>query len=291
MRILYLSYENYIDLEKDHPIMYLNRNKMDEIGDDQWKYLVDQFQPELLLEREFNDGRAIYNDVIDYVKRNHSSCKTAVWLIDTHVSHTRHLEYAKHFEYIFMAISSFVEEFSKIYGNTFWLPVCWPYSADEISTNYRPINKQVVFVGNFERIKQWFPERAEYVQFLQNHYKNKFLAVTDYDNMRSIIKEAKVSFNYAVKDDMNFRVFETLGLGTELVTNDVPDLHKISGLTDFINIYRDKQDLVKLIDGILDNTSTTNMILAQQWVKEKHTLYHRYKSLLRMIVSGKQDRF
>lgn len=289
MKILYLSYENYIDTAKDHAVMYLNRDSM---ATSDWKVAIDTFEPELVLEREFNDGKAVYNDVLEYIKEKHPNCKTAVWLIDTHVGHDRHVEYAKLFDYVFLAISSYVDEFaSQVNENTFWLPVCYPYSKDEITPNYRPINNEVVFVGNVDRIKAWFPERAEYVEYLQNHYKNRFYAVTDYDNMKTIIRESKVSFNYCIKDDLNFRVFETLGLGTELVTNDVTDLHKIEGLTDWVNIYRDKVDLIRIIDSILANESTINTLKAQRWVKDNHTLYNRYKSLLKMIMSGHQERF
>lgn len=291
MRIIYLSYENYIDTEKDHLVMYLNRNKIDEMGEDKWKYMIDQFNPELLLEREFNDGKAIYKDVIDYVRETQPACKRATWFIDTHVCHDRHIEYSKYFDYVFLAISSYVDEFKATNPNTFWLPVCFPYSETEIKPNYQPINRDIVFVGNFERFKRWFPERAEYVQFLQDHYKDRFLAITDYANMRTLIRESKVSFNLCIKDDMNFRVFETLGLGTELVTNDVTDLHKIDGLTDRISIYRDRTDLIRIIDSILDNSSTVNVLEAQEWVKQKHTLYQRYKSLMKMLVSNKQESF
>ena len=267
--------------------MYLNRDTIDQ----DFRSRIDDFAPELVLEREFNDGKAVYTDVYEYLKENHPNCKRAVWLIDTHVSYARHLEYIQHFDYVFMAISSYVDEFRAKNPNTFWLPVCYPYSMDEIRTNYRPITTPVIFVGNFEGIKQWFPERAEYIQFLQNHYQNKFLAVRDYDNMKTLIREAKVSFNYCIKDDMNFRVFESLGLGTELVTNDVTDLHKIKGLTERLSIYRDKQDLIRIIDSILDNTHTTNTLEAQEWIKDNHTLYQRYKSLLKMVMSGKQELF
>lgn len=289
MKLLYLSYENFIDTERNHDVMYLNVDSM-ETGN--WRDEILAFEPDFLLEREFNDGRAEYSKVVNFVKDHFPECKTAVWLIDTHVSHSRHIEYAKLFDYVFLAISTYVDEFKEsVNVNTFWLPVCYPYPKDSINRNYRPINRDIVFVGNWERIKQWFPERAEYVEFLTNHYKDKFYAVTDYDNMKTIIKEAKVSFNYCIKDDMNFRVFETLGLGTELVTNDVTDLHNIKGLTDFINIYRDKQDLVRIIDSILNNESTINNLQAQDWVQQNHTLYNRYKSLLKMILSGKQELF
>jgi hypothetical protein len=295
MKILYLSYENYIDTSKDHDIMYLNRDSMgngEMPGKTLWQTRIDQFKPDLVLEREYNDGRAIYTDVIEYVEKNHPDCRTAVWLIDTHVSYARHVEYAKLFDFVFLAISSFVDEFvEKVNMNTFWLPVCWPYSRDEIKNNYRPINNTIVFVGNIEQIKLWFPERAEYIDFLKNHYKEKFYAVTDYENMRTLIREAKVSFNYCIRDDLNFRVFETLGLGTELVTNDVTDLHKIKGLADRVRVYHDKADLITAIDSVVSNISTINTIAVQEWVKENHTLYHRYKSLLRMIMTGKQESF
>lgn len=294
MRILYLSYERGIELEDftlsngkriKHQIMYTDIDEIRKEGLNTVIRWVKEFDPQLILEREFNDGKAIYTDLLQHFQ----DVKKAIWLIDTHCSWERHKEYAKQFDFVFLAISSFVEPMKKElrHDRVYWLPLCFPNRSDSIHLNYSDIKYPISFVGRFGKSH---PERTLYLSALKQKYDDAFHCITDYDNMFAITKRSKIGFNHSLNDDLNFRVWEIMGSGTELVTDDVTDLYKISGLISRIHIYYDFDGLTDIIDRILvnDPSTTRNTLDNQKWVKSKHSLVHRHLALLEMMKGGIQ---
>lgn len=283
MKILYLSYERNIDLEKEHEVMYYDVDHR--VGQEPIK----KFKPDLVIEREFNDNKAIYSDLLDFIKKELPDTKRAVWLIDTHVSEGRHKTYAKYFDYVFLAISKYVNNFRLVLRskNVYWLPLCYPFSEDTIDTTKQVLKKYpITFVGRWD--PKWFPERTLYINALKLHYRDDFTAVTDYNNMSSILSQSQISFNCSISDDLNFRIFESLGLGAQLVTNDVPDIHKIKGLEERIHIYHNFEDCVREIEKIRIAKEIEDY---RQWVKDNHTLKTRLNSMLKMISTNTQEEF
>lgn len=251
------------------------------------------FKPDVVIEREFNDGVAHYEGIYNWLKAEQSHVKRVWWAIDTHVSLERHLHYAENFDYVFCAIHHFVPHFEAVVGKgkAFWLPLCYPGRRDSIKNNYHEIKYPISFVGRWNR--EWFPERTQMIEHLQKVYGDRFHAETNYEDMVSIIKRSKVCVNRSIKDDLNFRVFEVLAAGTELVTNAVPDLYKIQGLATRVGIFQSVEELEGLIDPILadDPDETHNALKNQQWIRDNHTLFHRHNALLQMLASGQQREF
>lgn len=284
MKILYLSLERNIDLEKEHTVKYYdykNKLKLDEIVD---------FNPDVLIEREFNDGKSKYPDVLQNVKNLLPHCKRAVWLIDNHCNAEWHLTYAPYFDYAFVALSSFKPILLNKYKdmNVFWLPTCYPGKLRNIVRNKGKIDYDVVFVGRWGK---WFPERTRLLKELQKRYGEDFFCITDYANMEENLRKGIISFNRSLSFDMNFRVWESMANGVELVTNDVPDLHLIKGLSDKICIYKDDDHLFDLIDAIVDGEYANDVIRNQIWVQNHHCLVHRHHSLLNMMETNQQEIF
>lgn len=283
--------------ERKHEIMYIDFNTIANDGYQETLRKALEFQPDLVLEREFNDGKAEYAQLVADIGMKSSFAghpvKTAVWLIDTHVSYARHKDYMQLFDYVFLAVSKFVPEFRKLHGDdkVFWLPLCFPYRSDTINFNYFPITKPVSFVGRWN--KQWFPRRTYYIKRLKKMFGARFTAITDYQNMFTILKRSKVSFNCSINKDLNFRVWESLGAGTELITDDVPDLHKIDGLAPRASIYHNFNEVKEYISGIISNDPkyTHNTLTNQMYVRKNHCLVHRHKAILQMIESGEQAKF
>jgi hypothetical protein len=287
MRILYLSLERHLELEDSHVIKYLDYNELYQRGLSAILDEIAAFKPDILIEREFNDGLSLYTDLVAWVKANLPHCVRAVWLIDTHVAYLRHRDYAPLFDFCFLAISEFVDEF-RGYTKAFWLPLCYPQRSDRIKRNKGRVKHDIVFVG---RWGGFFKERTRYVEFLQKTYGKQFYAVTDYDNMEDIIRNSVISFNCSLGDDLNFRVWETLANGVELLTNPVPDLYKIEGLIPRIHVYHNEAELTKAIDSILEGVLEKETIKNQLWTQRFHSLIHRHRSLLRMIETGAQEEF
>ena len=287
MKIVYLGLDRNIELDQKHQVKHLDYRDIQARGLDSVVDEIAQFNPDLLFEREYNDGLSVYDKLIDRIAADVPGCVKALWLIDTHVQYLRHKEYHKKFDITFMAISKFVDEFNKDHP-TFWLPLCYPGRTDSIKRNKGDIDHDVVFVGRWGNM---FPERTRLLEVLARRYKGKFYGIKDYENMERIIRRSVVSFNCSIMDDMNFRVFETMAAGVELVTNEVPDLYKIEGLTDRINIYHNDQELVQMIDDILDSKREREVVKNQYWIRDNHCLIHRHIAMLNMVSSHKQFEF
>jgi hypothetical protein len=295
MRILALTYERGWEIEKDHDIMYADINGIESIG---WKEAlkeVIQFDPDIVIEREFNDGRALYMPLLHDLKQAKPSIIRTKWFIDTHVQKKLHQLYSNVIDIGFFAISKSAEEFKEYLGedNSFWLPLCYPYRSDTINPNYNEIKYPISFVGRWGK-KLGFERRTDLIHVLHNRYGSKFHSVTDYDNMLSILKRSKIGFNCSLAGDLNFRVFETLGAGTELVTDDgAEDLFKIEGLTDYLWTYNTQLELFDFIDKILvnDPNYTHNQLQAQKFIKNKHCLVNRLESLLEMVDKREQVKY
>ena len=294
MRILYLSYERGLEIaERGHEVLYTDIEQIRTKGFEQVKQEIRDFRPELVIEREFNDGKASYEMVYDFLREAFPKAPRCWWWIDSHLNFDQRIDYARRFDYLFLAVSVNVERLRKSLGHqrVFWLPLCWPYRADAILPNHEEKTQPIVFVGRWD--KENFPDRTAYIERLREHYGGAFLALTDYEKMLTIIRGSRVAFNCAIRGDLNFRVFEVLGSATELVTDDVPDLHKIRGLEEKLTIYKDWNDLVAKIDRLLANDprATHDTLKTQQWVKERHCLVHRHQALLEMVATGTQKEF
>lgn len=295
IKILYLSLERGVDLEKKHQIKYLDyRAKVNGEFPSSVYEEIREFKPDLLLEREFNDGQSKYPEIVAFVRDNFPNCVRAIWLIDSHCNLEWHLDYAPLFDYAFVAVSKFqpiiAAHLKKIGAKTkcFWLPLCYPYNKNRIKRNKSHVPYDIIFVGRWGK---WFDERTRLLELLKKRYGNKFFNITDYNNMEEYLRQGIISFNRSINGDMNFRVFETLANGVELVTDDVPDLHLITSLVGRINIYHDDQELFETCDEILECKREHDVIRSQIWVQDHHTLINRHEEILKMIATGEQVKY
>jgi len=274
MKILALTYERDWDLP-EHEILYLDCNSK------MASFQAAAFGPDLVIEREFNDGKAVYDELLNCGALR--GVPKAWWWIDSHIAFDPRKDYARNFDYLFLAVSRNVEPLKQYLGHdrVHWLPLCWPYQTDAITPNTETKEYDISFVGRWNR--EWFPQRTEYIERLKAHYGDRFHAVTDYQNMLSIVRRSKVSFNCAIQDDLNFRVFEVLGCGTEIVTDPVDDLFKVEGLKDRVSVYHDFDELMKLIDGILAGEIKHDTAASQQWVQSSHCLCHRLRYIINTV--------
>jgi len=284
-RILYLSLERDIELEKYHQVQYLDYKIIQSLGYDGTMDYIRRFKPQIVLEREFNDQKSLYDDLVRWIKREMPGIQTAIWLIDTHCNYARHVQLAQIYDYVFLAISRYLPNFKLLNKNTFWLPLCYPQRADSIKRNKGKVSHDISFVGNSGGM---FVKRTDYLNFLKEKFGDKLFWTRDYENMEKILRESVVSFNCSLGNEMNFRVWETIANGVELVTDEVEDLYNIKDLPDKIHIYQSKDQAYKKINYILDGKLERDVIKTQIWVKNHHCLVHRHMALLEMLAKGQQ---
>ncbi len=212
---------------------------------------------------------------------------TACYLIDSHIHLDLHLDWAKYFDFVFIAQLEYLPVFrEKANPNTFWLPL----GADENVHAKIGTNKiyEVGFVGSInsgahirrknllEKINEHFPV----------HYKRCFDR-----EMAEFFSQSKIVFNNAIKNDLNMRVFETLSIGSFLLTD------KTFGNGQEI-MFKDGEDLVtyedeEIVEKVkyyLEHEDEREKIAerGQEIAHAAHTYFHRTEELLD-VVTGKKN--
>ena len=105
--------------------------------------------------------------------------------------------------------------------------------------------------------------------------------------MVTSINSYKIHFNRNLKDDINYRTFETLGCGTFILTNHTPGLEKLFEIGKEIITYNSVGDLDDKIQFYLNNSTERRTIEINGFnrVKQNHTYYERAKTLVDIIKS------
>lgn len=282
MRILNLSYQPVPNLP-EHEMMHRSINDLGITG---WTGLIQEakdFKPDLIIEREWNDSKAMYQPLY----REFPDVPKAWWWIDAHVIYELRKSYAKNFDHLFLAVSRFVEPARKELGiPSSWLPLSCPWEAGGCLPNNEPKDYPVSFIARIQPAR-YFQRRIGAVNRLKQAFGNRFHFETT-SNMVSIVRRSRVSMNCAYNNDLNFRYFEVLGCGTELVTDAVDDLYRVTGLQERVTIYRNFDEMVELVWEVLSGGIGHDMVEVQDWIRNNHCIEHRYRQLIREMNNEKE---
>lgn len=124
MKIAYLSYERGIDLEKEHEVYYTDIKDLEKRG---WDTVVDEivaFKPDYVIEKEFDDGKALYMPLLHRVKEKLPDVMRAKWFINTPAADKIHTLYISSVDLGFFATERATEKYGRLIGqeNVFHLP-------------------------------------------------------------------------------------------------------------------------------------------------------------------------
>lgn len=215
------------------------------------------------------------------------ACPKACIFIDSHVNLSYQLEWAKHFDFIFVAQLDFVQAFKNQGLNAHWLPLA---ADSEIHCRTEtPKIHDVSMVGSI------FPKtrRFELIEKIQSKF--KFYSERCFlEDMSRVYSASKMVFNNAIKDDLNMRVFEAMATGTLLLT----DLARGSGQDELFKnnedyvLYQDENILDK-IEFYLENKSKREEIAlrGQTLIHKAHLYSHRVNDLLNVALGKKENTF
>lgn len=290
-RILYFSKERNIDLENYHFVKYLDHDEITRLGHDGTMAFIREFNPELVIEREFNDAKSLYDDLILWIKANISGVVTAMWMIDSHCLLPRHKALAEIYDFCFVSIYRFYQEIAKINKNTYWLPLCYPQRRDRVKRNKEKVEHDITFVGRWNTVPGGYFKRAEFLSAMKKYYGDKCFFVTDYENMENIYRHSFIALNYSLSNELNFRVFEVLANGPELVTDYVPDIDLIKDLKSKMCVFKELNTAKVNIDRLLEGKVEHDVIRNQIWIQNHHCLIHRHLSIIRTIETGIQEEY
>ena len=214
----------------------------------------------------------------DYLVRLPARLRPAVfYAIDTHLAHSwkKVKRTAGWYDMVFCCHR---DGAARLRGAV-WLPVACDPQVHASRREERPA-WDVAFVGTDGGVPRKF-----YLQALRERYAHSAIGPADYTQMREIYGRTRIGFNYAIAQDVNMRVFETLAAGACLVTNALAgdDLERL-GLRDreHLVLYRRPAELFPAIDHYLAHDEERQRIgrAGQALVLARHTYVHRMRQLL-----------
>lgn len=286
MKLVVFDYNKELGLE--HEIKYLDRHDIKERGVDAVIQEIKDFQPDAIIEREFNDGASDYSKIYKKLPE----IPKAWWCIDAHTNLINHIVYAKQFDYIFCAQSWFVPLFqNQVKAQIYWLPLSHTQSLSQLTARLakeapaRDI--EFSFVGNIRSIHV---ERQAMVMNFIEQMGDKFLPViaNNYEDMLTLLQRSQMTFNCSLNEDLNLRVWEALAMDTPIMTDYVCDITAINGLAQRLKVIYPRTTETRLTE-IINNAPYPDK--TSKWVLDGHTLTHRYNHLIWMLLTRKQMDF
>jgi hypothetical protein len=209
-------------------------------------------------------------------------CPKACYLIDTHLSLQWHLDWAKGFDHVFLAQREYVEQFHRAgMKSVHWLPLACDPQIHRGTSGMK--NYDVGFVGSLNNERRMALMRKIEAS-MPVAYRRCF-----WTEMADFLSQCRIVFNNAVKNDLNMRLFETLSVGSFLLT----DKTTRSGQDE---LFRSGEDLCVYDDEMiveaaryyLEHPEERERIAArgQQVVHAAHTYAHRTEELLKVALGG-----
>ena len=208
----------------------------------------------------------------------------ACWVIDTHMNFEWCLEKAAHYDYVFAAQRDGVLNLrNKGIESAHWLPLaCDP----EIHRPYQATKQfDFSFVGNLVGT-----ERSALLESLVQKYPDNFVGQKYFEEMARIYSASRLIFNRSVKNDINMRVFEGMGCGGLLLTNDLTENGQSELFTEGVHLatYSCPEELHEKLDYYLKPETERDKIAQQGYelVVSQHTYQHRMQTLLASITES-----
>lgn len=209
------------------------------------------------------------------------------WTIDCHCGGIpRYLEYSKKSKINIHLNSSeqYIQYFAGACDKAYWFPNAYP---DDL-IDYNPKIQKTVGIGFCGSM---IADRPQWTSMLEKRYGNLFrkdIFVIG-NEMVDVVNSYKIAINKSIADDLNYRVFETLGTKTFLITNTVPNINRIFTDGKHCVLYNSYEEMINKIDYYSKNIEEATSIAADGYahVKKSHTYFKRAQLVLEMIKLAK----
>lgn len=109
-------------------------------------------------------------------------------------------------------------------------------------------------------------------------------------NMIDYISKMKMHMNYNIDLDINYRTFETIGIGTCLMTNYNPYLKELGFMHGFnCLMYKDKSEVINNYFDYINENKWKSIAYYGYLLSKQHTYKERVKQIVKLI--GGEDVF
>ncbi len=143
-----------------------------------------------------------------------------------------------------------------------------------------PIQFDVAFVGTDGGVPRKF-----YLQAIRERFPRSVIGLAPHTQIGAIYSQAKIGFNYSIRDDINMRMFEILCAGTCLLTNRLrhDDLACVGLVEERHYVtYRDPRHLWSQLEYYLSHDDQREAIAHEgmEHAQRHHTYRHRLRAIL-----------
>jgi len=242
---------------------------------------------------DFPLNRIVYYDnsgPIAIIGLEHSEVPTLFYSVDSH----HHVEWHRYFSAVFdatiVAQRDYVPPFIDTGAPASWFPLWAPLTVTPVAEK----SCDVSFRGNLD--PKYHPERAVFFERL----KELVPVDTGMGGYIDIFSRSKIVINQTVKNDVNFRVFESMMCGALLLTpstgNGIDQLFQ-DGVEFCLYEHNNAQDAADKIRYFLEHEQERATIAqnGRQAVLDKHSALARAKQLAQMLqglkISARSNRY
>jgi len=198
------------------------------------------------------------------------------WASDTHLGYEYRKEMAKKADLAFCAQKAGVERMRADGITTEWLPHAFePLAYPHIELASKKYD--VCFVGHVNNEK-----RKDALEALFKAFPNFYYGQRLFEEASQKFAESRIVFNISMLDDLNMRVFEAIGSGSLLLTDDIPTIQDFFKDKKHLVLYTDHKDMIEKARYYLEHASEATRIKEEGMEKAltSHTIFNRVNRIL-----------
>lgn len=215
----------------------------------------------------------------------------AYWVSDAHLGYDYRLKRAKQFDHVFVAQRAFIDRF-----------IADGIPADSI--HYMPhafepdVYKPIPIIEKHDWTFVGYPNSQHRIDLLDRFIKefpNYYLGWrlpgvqghNELDDVNMKYNQSRIIINDAVKLDLNMRVFEVLGAGRFLITQEIEELEGNFTPGFHLETYKTIDEAVDLAREYLNDPELMKVIAKKghYHALENHTYMHRAKQILKTTLN------
>jgi hypothetical protein len=204
--------------------------------------------------------------------------KKLQWIIDLHCqSHECYDKITQDVDIVLHSTKSLISDYERMHSKI--KHVWFPNGVDDRYFNIKSQEKSI----DFSFVGSKNPARKDIIEFLETNANLYYRFATGSD-MIDIVSKSKVHFNKGISCDVNYRNFETIGLGTCLYTNHSEEIEEL-GFKDGYNcvLYKDESEIVGRIADILRDDNYKKIAANGAELARKHSYVNRINDLLKIL--------
>lgn len=205
------------------------------------------------------------------------------YLIDTHIAPDIRIEWARHFDYVFLAQRGQMEMFKSAgIENVHWLPLACSADLHRVARQ----SKQYDWAYIGRTTDDADDRRRGRIEALRGRFPNAYVGTAWPEDMARIYAQSKIVVNACANNDVNMRVFEAMASGALLITDNADGLDALYEEGTHYVTYADNAGLIERVDYYLSREEERARIAnaGHAYTLAQHTYDQRIETMLSAVL-------